>query len=106
MCVLTVCTPFDIKGQASENKRFSPVYFFIRSSVHGSVSFEPSIANNLSPLKTLSRGYSLVLDQNNNLIKSYSQVLIGNDLSVLLSEGELSVTVTDVLEKSDRLINR
>ena len=62
--------------------------------------------NNLSPLKTLSRGYSLVLDQNNNLIKSYSQVLIGNDLSVLLSEGELSVTVTDVLEKSDRLINR
>jgi hypothetical protein len=29
MCVLTVCMPYDIKGQASENKRFSPVYFLL-----------------------------------------------------------------------------
>ena len=57
----------------------------------------------LSPLKTLNRGYSLVLDENKNLIRSYKQTALNDELSIILSEGELNVKVHKILEKSSKM---
>ncbi len=57
----------------------------------------------LSPLKTLARGYSLVLDKNDNIIKSCVEVNVNDELSVLLSKGQLEVKVDKILEKSDKM---
>ena len=58
---------------------------------------------NVSPLKTLSKGYSIVLDKKSNIIKNYLQVNKEDDLSIILSKGELSVKVKEIFDKSDKL---
>lgn len=52
--------------------------------------------DNLSPLKVLSRGYSLVIDKNKNIIKKYSEVNLEQELNVILSQGSISVKVLDI----------
>lgn len=58
---------------------------------------------NVNPLKILSKGYSIVLDKQNNIIKNYMQINKDDYLSVILSKGELSVKVKEIYEKSDKL---
>jgi exodeoxyribonuclease VII large subunit len=57
----------------------------------------------ISPLKILGRGYSLVIDKESRLIKSHEAVKIGDNLSVILSKGELEVKVDKILEKSGKI---
>lgn len=47
----------------------------------------------LSPLKVLSRGYSVVMDENNSVIKNKSQVKQGDKLNIKLNEGEIKAEV-------------
>jgi exodeoxyribonuclease VII large subunit len=49
----------------------------------------------LSPLSTLARGYSLCLEPNGQLIKSSKQVEIGDNIRVILDQGELQCTIND-----------
>ena len=58
---------------------------------------------NINPLKILSKGYSIVLDRQNNIIKKYDQINQNDILSIILSKGELSVKVKEIFEKSDKL---
>lgn len=51
--------------------------------------------NNISPLNTLSRGYSLTYDSNDRIIRSKEQVEIGDELKIVLNEGRLKVEVTE-----------
>lgn len=48
----------------------------------------------LSPLKTLSRGYSLVTTEDKTVVQDAAQVLVGNSLNIKLRQGELKVSVT------------
>ncbi len=58
---------------------------------------------NISPLKILSKGYSIVLDNKNNIIKHYNQIKKDDDLSIILSKGELSVKINEIFENSNKL---
>ena len=52
--------------------------------------------NNLSPLQTLDRGYSILQDENENTIKSVDEIKTGEILNARLSDGlaELEVKAT------------
>ena len=47
----------------------------------------------LSPLKVLSRGYSVVKNENGKIIKNSSQVQKGDNISITLNEGEIKAEV-------------
>lgn len=52
--------------------------------------------DHLSPVKILSRGYSITLDSQKRAVTSISQIAVGEQLTTKLSEGEL---ITQVIEK-------
>jgi exodeoxyribonuclease VII large subunit len=58
----------------------------------------------LSPLKTLARGYAIALDKGGAVLKSASGVSVGDEVDVLLSEGELAARVQ--AKKQGRLSGR
>ncbi|MCA1030683.1 exodeoxyribonuclease VII large subunit [Bacillus timonensis] len=55
----------------------------------------------LSPLKIMDRGYSLVYDQDNKLIKSISNIETGQSIMVKLQDGSLDCSVKNVEERTD-----
>ena len=52
----------------------------------------------MSPLKVLTRGYSVVQDLHGDLIKSVKQVEIGERLCIGMGDGSLHATVMDIKE--------
>ena len=52
--------------------------------------------DNLSPLKILQRGYSLVLDKDNKTISDSASVNTGDILRIILNKGKLEAEVTGV----------
>ncbi|MFI3175376.1 MAG: exodeoxyribonuclease VII large subunit [Bacillota bacterium] len=48
----------------------------------------------LSPLRVMKKGYALVLDQNERVLNTISQVEIGDNIQLQLSDGTLFATVT------------
>jgi exodeoxyribonuclease VII large subunit len=55
----------------------------------------------LSPLATLARGYSVVQTDSGMLVRSASQVSVGDHLRLSLSDGELLASVTEVDTKGE-----
>ena len=49
----------------------------------------------MSPLKVLSRGYSMAMKENGDVVRSVSQVEAGEEIRILLGDGSLEATVTD-----------
>ena len=52
----------------------------------------------MSPLKVLTRGYSMAQKGNGEVIRSVSQVIPGDQIHVTFHDGKLQATVTDVKE--------
>ena len=52
----------------------------------------------MSPLKVLTRGYSMAQNEDGNVIRSVRQVEAGERITVSLSDGKLSATVMDIKE--------
>ncbi|WP_448211429.1 exodeoxyribonuclease VII large subunit [Colwellia sp. MEBiC06753] len=52
--------------------------------------------NIVSPLATIARGYSIVRDNNRNIIKSTKQVAIDQALTLQLADGEITANVSDI----------
>ncbi|MBW7858488.1 MAG: exodeoxyribonuclease VII large subunit [Leptonema sp. (in: Bacteria)] len=50
----------------------------------------------LSPLATLKRGYSIVTDDKNNIIRSTSQLKVNQSVAVALGDGKFQSTVTEI----------
>jgi exodeoxyribonuclease VII large subunit len=61
-----------------------------------SVARHAATLDALSPLKVLGRGYALARDAEGHVLSNASQVEVGEEISVLLGEGELGATVTSV----------
>nr|WP_319487969.1 exodeoxyribonuclease VII large subunit [uncultured Caproiciproducens sp.] len=57
--------------------------------------------NALSPLATLSRGYSIIYDENQHIVTRVSDVRTGGRISVLLNEGKLGCVVDSMEEKHE-----
>jgi exodeoxyribonuclease VII large subunit len=58
--------------------------------------------DSLSPLAVLARGYSLTRVPSGEIVRSARQVAVGDDVSVLLSEGSLWCRVTATKEHDER----
>lgn len=54
-------------------------------------------ADALSPLSTLSRGYSIT-EKDNKTVKSTSKLSVGDEITVILSDGRVSGKITDIYE--------
>ena len=53
------------------------------------------LLNALNPEKTLTRGYAIVFDKNNNAVKNSDGVKPGDELNIRLAKGELKVEVKE-----------
>lgn len=53
----------------------------------------------MSPLKVLTRGYAMAQTEGREVVRSVKQVHIGQSVSVLVSDGTLKASVTEVKEK-------
>jgi exodeoxyribonuclease VII large subunit len=53
--------------------------------------------NALSPLATLKRGYSVVLDESGNSIRSSKGLKVGDPLKITFADGEVGAEVREVL---------
>ncbi|MBL8020979.1 MAG: exodeoxyribonuclease VII large subunit [Leptospirales bacterium] len=56
---------------------------------------------NFSPLGTLKRGYSILRNGQNKILRRASETRINEDLEVILSQGKLRVKVQEVVPESD-----
>ena len=54
----------------------------------------------MSPLKVLTRGYSMAQTKTGEVLRSIRQVELGERVNVLLSDGKLSATVMDKKEEA------
>jgi exodeoxyribonuclease VII large subunit len=52
----------------------------------------------MSPLKVLTRGYSLATAQDGTVIRSITQTKVGQEIGVRLADGTLTALITDVKE--------
>ena len=55
--------------------------------------------NDLSPLKTLERGWSIATDAQGHVIKSVDQVGVGADVSIQVKDGEILCQVKESNER-------
>ncbi|MGP1588045.1 MAG: exodeoxyribonuclease VII large subunit [Treponemataceae bacterium] len=60
------------------------------------LALEYSRFEQLNPLAILSRGYSLVYDENGKLISNASQTQLGKDITIALHKGKISAKVTKI----------
>jgi len=58
--------------------------------------------DSLSPLAVLARGYSLTRRPSGEIVRSVRQVVVGDDVDVLLSEGTLACRVNATKERDER----
>ena len=63
----------------------------------GGVVSLASRLESVSPLKTLERGFAVVMNENFETVKAASSVSVGDKIGVCFSDGELKCTVTDIL---------
>ena len=52
----------------------------------------------LSPLKVLTRGYAMLQNQENNVIRSVTQTSVGDGICITLRDGTVNATVTQIKE--------
>lgn len=55
----------------------------------------------MSPLKVLTRGYSIVSADDGTIVRSVHQTAPGREVQVMLSDGSLRATVSDIKEESN-----
>ena len=56
--------------------------------------------NNLSPLNIMSRGYSIVLDRNNFIIKSVEKIKHGDNVEIRFSDGSAAAVIDSVKKEN------
>ena len=52
----------------------------------------------MSPLKVLTRGYSMAQDERGTVIKSAAQVASGDHITLTVTDGKIHATVTETKE--------
>lgn len=56
-----------------------------------------SLLHAISPLAVLGRGYSIVQQKKGNVVRSYTEVHLGQNISITLSQGEIDCEITKIL---------
>jgi exodeoxyribonuclease VII large subunit len=68
---------------------------------HAKVSSAKALVGSLGPQSALTRGYSILLDDQGNNISSVSATTVGAHLTAHVSDGRLSVNVTDITKENN-----
>jgi exodeoxyribonuclease VII large subunit len=75
----------------------------MQNAVQKNISFKrqtfirwASVLDSLSPLKVLDRGYAIVKNENDNIIKDASLIKVGEEISIQLLKGKLTAEVKNV----------
>ncbi len=55
----------------------------------------------LSPLKVITRGYSIVYDKNDSIVKTVDKLSINENITVTLSDGNIKCIVNDIIKKGE-----
>ncbi len=55
----------------------------------------------MSPLKVLTRGYSIVSADDGTIVRSVHQTAPGREVQIMLSDGSVRATVSDIKEESN-----
>lgn len=63
-----------------------------------SLSYTGQLLDHISPLKTMERGYSIVLDENDKIVNKIAVVDEGDHLKVQVADGQINVCVESVTE--------
>jgi exodeoxyribonuclease VII large subunit len=56
-----------------------------------------SLLHAISPLAVLGRGYSIVRQKNGEVVRNYTEVDVGEDLSITLAQGRIDCEVKKIL---------
>lgn len=78
-----------------DNTMEKKISFYESALMHYTTSVE-----NTNPLKVLLRGYSIVEDDKSMPVKNTSDVCIGDELKIILHDGEINCTINDILQKN------
>ncbi|MCH5194225.1 MAG: exodeoxyribonuclease VII large subunit [Oscillospiraceae bacterium] len=79
---------------SSAENRLSAAYRIVLQKAGGSAAERAARLDSLSPLKTLSRGYSIVY-KDNKPVNSAESLSVGDIVRIRLSDGEVSAAVTE-----------
>ncbi|WP_430886434.1 exodeoxyribonuclease VII large subunit [Fusibacter sp. JL216-2] len=63
-----------------------------------SLSYTGQLLDHISPLKTMDRGYSIVLDENDTIVNKVDAISKGDHLKVQVTDGQIHVCVASVSE--------
>ena len=93
--------PFDIIQQNmlkcdSAMKSLENVFSMKIKDEHIKLVGLASRLDNLSPLKTMIRGYSIIEDEKGTVIKSVKLLKTGDDISIRMNDGSLTANVTTI----------
>lgn len=61
---------------------------------------QSQLLESLNPLKVLSRGYSIVFDENGKVIRSVYKTKVDNNINILLNSGSIKAKVTEKIRKN------
>jgi exodeoxyribonuclease VII large subunit len=87
-------------GLSNARMRFVREGSDLLSRFEREAAMSASRLDDLSPLKTLSRGYAVARNAQGEVVKSTSQIAVGGRLSVMVSDGLLDCDVVDVRENA------
>ena len=55
----------------------------------------------MSPLRVLSRGYAVAMNEKGENVKSVRQLSVGQTLEVMISDGKFGAVVSSIAEKGE-----
>ncbi|MDE5852432.1 MAG: hypothetical protein K2G97_00110, partial [Oscillospiraceae bacterium] len=58
------------------------------------------LLESLNPLKVLSRGYSIVFDENGKVIRSVYKTKVDNNINILLNSGSIKAKITEKIKEN------
>ena len=61
---------------------------------------QSQLLESLNPLKVLSRGYSIVFDENGKVIRSVYKTKVDNNINILLNSGSIKAKITEKIKKN------
>ena len=81
---------------AQYNEKLKDLITRIIENQTNTLSKNAEMLDNLSPLKILSRGYSVVKNEKSDIVTDSENINVGDNVEIILSNGAFKATVNEV----------
>ena len=81
---------------AQYNEKLKDSITLIIENQTNTLSKNAEMLDNLSPLKILSRGYSVVKNEKSDIVTDSENINVGDNVEIILSNGAFKATVNEV----------